>query len=500
MKPKFLLYPLILVGAFLFHLLFWREGIGINLLIQTTFVTGCLFLLSPTGVKTSTPFQLSLLGLWATALFAAVHASTLSVFMWATSLVLVNGFYHQTSLRSIHYSLTQAIAGFFAVPSSFLSNLPTGVLGKNRTRQGAFILRSGWVPVAIVGVFILIYAAANPKLASLIDRSTGKFASLWERLFENVSTPSFFFLVLGFIFTAWMLLPSITNRFALREHGKSDFLTRTRKAFKVGCLVQALKRENMGALLLLIMINSVLLVVNAIDVSWVWTKFNWMGDVDFSSFVHEGTYLLIFSILLSMGILLYIFRGNQNFYYQNKRLRWLAVAWVIQNGFLVLSVGMRNFHYMNAYGLSHKRIGVFIFLLATLFGLYTLLRKITETRSFYYLLKTNLMALFLFFIGLSAINWDRAIVRYNLANVVQGRIDVHDLLDMNDSVLPLLKAEPGLLDLNLPPHRYDRKYNIHTRKRFENRLLEFEEKMALRSNISWNWADAQTAKSLKQNS
>ena len=71
--------------------------------------------------------------------------------------------------------------------------------------------------------------------------------------------------------------------------------------------------------------NVLLLVVNAIDINWIWFGFKPAPGFDLTQFVHEGTYVLILSILVAMGIVLWFFRRNLNFYEPGlPLLRWGA--------------------------------------------------------------------------------------------------------------------------------------------------------------------------------
>jgi hypothetical protein len=72
--------------------------------------------------------------------------------------------------------------------------------------------------------------------------------------------------------------------------------------------------------------------------------------------------MLILSILLSLGILIYYFRSNQNFYPKNGFLKAAAYLWLVQNAVLSVSVLIRCGYYISEYGLAYKRIGVVIFL------------------------------------------------------------------------------------------------------------------------------------------
>jgi hypothetical protein len=170
-------------------------------------------------------------------------------------------------------------------------------------------------------------------------------------------------------------------------------------------------------------------------------------------FVHEGTWLLIVSILLSMAILLHQFRGNLNFHPNNRTLLMLASAWLVQNFILGVSVFLRNYHYISFHGLAYKRIGVIVFLLLMLVGLASLYVKIRQRKTFFYLLRVNAWAAFAMLVGLGTIDWDSTIVKYNLAHWNKGEIDVDNYLAMSDKVLPLLYADKDLVREQMSKHQ-----------------------------------------------
>ena len=115
------------------------------------------------------------------------------------------------------------------------------------------------------------------------------------------------------------------------------------------------------ALIVFTLLNLLLLVVNVLDINWIWFDFEVPLEFSLKQFVHEGTYLLIFSILLSMMLVLYFFRSSLNFYPKKKALVVLGKIWIIQNMVLAFSVFIRNYHYIDYHGLAGKRIGVIAF-------------------------------------------------------------------------------------------------------------------------------------------
>ena len=198
-----------------------------------------------------------------------------------------------------------------------------------------------------------------------------------------------------------------------------------------------LKNEYKAGIFLLIVLNILILILNLIDINWVWFNFKWEGQF-LKQFVHEGTYLLILSILISIGLVLFFFRENLNFYSKNRTLKYLSYVWIIQNGILTISVAIRNFYYINYFSLAYKRIGVLLFLILTLYGLYTVFNKVKNKKSNFYLFQYNFSALFILLIVSSIVNWDKVIANYNFKHANKSFLELNYLADFSDKTLPYL--------------------------------------------------------------
>jgi hypothetical protein len=264
-----------------------------------------------------------------------------------------------------------------------------------------------------------------------------------------------------------------------------------------------LRKEFYAAAAVFGLVNALLLVVNAIDIRWLWFGFVPKPGFDLTQFVHEGTYVLIFSILLAMGIVLWFFRRNLNFYAAGlPLLRWGATVWVLQNAVLAASVGLRNYYYILHAGLAYKRIGVCFFLLLTLFGLGTVLLKIWQRRSAYGLVRLNALAVYAVLLMLAAGNWEVWMARYNLQSRFRT-IDIGFLLDMPGRVLPTLLARRELLN-HTPQLTGTNEYGTYTTLKAEDaqRRLDLAlanwhaERAAYPHWQSRTWSDWQTAKEL----
>ncbi|NJO02952.1 MAG: DUF4173 domain-containing protein, partial [Bacteroidia bacterium] len=214
---------------------------------------------------------------------------------------------------------------------------------------------------------------------------------------------------------------------------------------------------------------------------------------NFKEMVHEGTYMLIFSILLSMTIILYFFRNNLNFYPKNIWLKRFAYIWIFQNSIMVISVALRTYYYIEQMGLAYKRIGVFIFLLLTLVGLYTLYQKISTQKSIYYLFRVNTWAVYLVLIVMGTIDWDTQIVKHNLIHYRKvQQIGVNFMVSRAVKTLPLIhqnrhQINPDGSWAEVPWYK-DKEWLI------DGRIRTFLAEQANYSWLSWNYADYKSKK------
>jgi hypothetical protein len=246
-----------------------------------------------------------------------------------------------------------------------------------------------------------------------------------------------------------------------------------------------------------------LLVVNIIDINFLWLHFQYEEGKPVYKMVHEGTELLIVSIVLAMAILMFFFKGNLNFYKRNKWLKYGAYAWIIQNALLVTSVFMRDYYYILKHGLAYKRIGVLFFLLMVLIGLITVFVKIWSRKTNYFLFRVNAWAGIVVLVLATTIHWDEFIAGYNLKRKNTVDLDVQFLLSLSDKALPLLDTNIVALQKRENDLQALDKYREATCdtcfiEQLKQREKQFAEKQQQLSWLSWNYADAYTKKYLQK--
>ena len=497
-----------LLAAFIFDRLFYQLALGANL---------CLFALLMSALvvhrvgwtKLSWPARWALLGVLIASVMVVVHHSVVAPIASILSLLWFTALAGEPGLRSLPFAMGQALGNYVTLPIAALDGIGAVAPERSAARSGWRWARLTVLPVIVLVIFFQLYRVGNPKFDHL---TAGFLDGMWKMIsefFSFVFTAHVLFWLFGAFVSAGLLFRFAPNLVLQWEQQHHDLMRRMRVRrphWMAPLPMNPLERERRRAVILLVLVNALLAVVNAIDINWVWFGFQVPEGFSLKQFVHEGTYALIFSILLSMVVVLWYFRGNQNFYQKDPWLKRLALLWVAQNAVLGISVFLRNWHYMSFHGLAYLRIGVIMFLLLMVVGLITLFLKVKERRTLYYLLRVNTWAAFTVLIGLTTVDWDRLIVRVNLEHSNPGEIDIDNYLAMSDKVLPLLYANLDLVEQQMARHRNNRvRWVDHLepqafRDALDAKRDRFMERMRSQRWQEWTWADARTLAALNEQS
>lgn len=475
-------------AAVLFVFLFHRQAVGLNLMF---FEITLLSWLAATG-------QFRLTGKYAyTAGIGVIITSAAVVTTYSTFSLVANFLTLFVFVGLIIYPEAKSLLNSFwlsffnLVPSqfSFLRTILKIRFKKQSLGNYVYQWRIFLIPAFIVTVFILIYQASNPVFDDMVSRAGIFLNDIFIDLFRNFDTLIIFTFTLGLIISNFILFRKREERIIKSDANSDEQLYRGKnKKRKAGL---GLKREHKAAIFLLTILNLLLLVINVIDVNWVWFNFSWNGQY-LKQFVHEGTYLLILSIFISIGLVLYFFRNNLNFFSRNKLLKYLCYAWLVQNAVLTVSVAIRNFRYIDFFSLAYKRIWVLIFLALVLYGLYTVLVKVKYRKSAFYLFKSNTYAIIVVLIFFSVFDWDNIIAKYNFKHSDRAFLHLDYLATLSDQALPYLDKPLDELvktdKIQKEKFRFEEKYmspqEYHTI--IERRKESFKEKWEAKRFLSWN--------------
>lgn len=480
-----------LIGILLFNNLFWSEKMGLNAMIFSLFIIGSLSYLHKDCWHKKEVIITGAGTLFCSVLVILVNSWMVQFSYWF-SLFAFSGFVQQRQLRHLFYAFSLIFINAFKSPYLLAKTLLSKDQDEQQlaTHKAGFDIRLFFIPTLVLSLFYIVYYCASPDFARISDEF---WNSLFARFVWKLSFGQTLFIILSVLVCGGLMIESNIGFFIKKQLQKSYVLRRVRDIKKgIGPIIGMgeLKREYKSAVIILLSLNLLLLIVNLIDAFNVWFKAGPQNAYELKMYVHEGTYLLILAIFMAMAVLVFFFRKNLNFIRDNEFLRHLSYLWLIQNAVLTFSVGIRNYRYIENCGLAYKRIGVILFLILCLYGLYTLFVKIEKKRTFHFLVYRNAWALYFLLMSASLINWDHYISRYNIQKDIPNGIDVSFLLyDVSDKNLALLEENiPRLVEKTNDNYR-DKDW---IEKGVDYKRRKFNAKQKGRSWRSWNLQDWNT--------
>lgn len=513
-KSKFTGYCTVFL-TILYNFFFWKESLGLNLVLFVALILITIIITSGLENKNA---KLAGIALLCSGACVLIINSWVSIFALMISVIFLAGFSYSKELKTLIGALLMIMTSYFLYPVHLLIEIV-------ESRQKSRFFAASWrfsklfiLPLIVFVVFYSIYAFSNPTFNSYSVQFWSCVREQLGFILDYYPPVRFIFIFFGFVLISGILFNSHVRIFERIESkfGNSLFRSNEKKLhsseFDLKKLLRknfpnlfsfrlhSLKTEYRIGLVLMIMVNILLLILNVIDINFVWINFSPSEVDNLAYFVHEGTYYLIFSIILSSLIILYYFRGNLNFYSKNKMLKYTAYFWLFQNGILAVSLALRNYYYIDFYyALSYKRIGVMVFLILTFSGLISMLIKLMFKKSLFFLVKFNSWVFFIALLISASVNWDYQVARFNLQNPQKEKIDYGYLFTLSDDVLPLLYNDREYLDKEIilfPEGRI--RTDINGFELLNRRIALFIEKYKSHTFLSWNYADSETYMVLKE--
>ncbi len=429
-KSKARFWMLILLSGVLFEVLFYEHAMGLNVLVFT------LFLLLAGTLTVNTPptpvFYLIATGFLVSAIGVVLgHSGYSMIIYWACCLVYA-GHVSYPFIRHLHYSPVVLLQGVLAVPVTF-RNLTASAKRTRMTRHSSYLSFVA-VPLVTVAVLLFIYYQSSTFFASSFDHlidSLGRVVGL--RYMGSVP-----FFIGGALIPVLFL---VKERLIPSEQTLGMNLIRKRAGNKGPAhLSRFILRKKQVAIALFLLLNMMIAWLNWLDIRHYWFGFNWDGGY-LKEMVHEGANLLIIAILISIAISLYYLNSNIVFLGSNRLVHGTILLWLLQNMIMIVSVGIRNMHYIHYFALAYKRIFVFFFLAACTVGLASIIYQIYRRRSSGFLLSVNAVSVYVLLVLAGCFNWDGIIARYNFSHAREAFIHYRFLAGLNDAALPYLVTD-----------------------------------------------------------
>ena len=418
---------ILLISVGLYSFLFYEQSAGINFTIFSFALLIALFLKDPSLCKHSN-WRIAAIGSLITAILIGYYGNTLCLIAHVISLSYLCAMSISpnssllTGLLFSVYSYSSSLIFMFIAYIERKANLQPDQ--KNNTTKKLVLMI---IPIIVTVVFFFMYRTSNALFDDLASKINFDFIS-----FSWIS-----FTLGGFILLYGFFYPRKISALAVLDEKASNSLdplnNKTMSLFgkKLG-----LEEEDFSGRIMLILLNVLLLLVNCLDINFLFIDGKLPKHVSYSAFVHQGIGTLIASILIAIAIILFYFRGALNIYKKNRSLKLLAYFWILQNAFMLLSTAFRNEMYINEYGLTYKRIGVFVYLLLTLIGLITTIVKLFKSKSNSFLFRINGILFYGLLVVSCFFSWDDIITSFNMKKA--HWLEKNYLLYLSETNLPQL--------------------------------------------------------------
>ena len=394
------------LSALVFSLLFYSKSFGVNLFLISILV---VVLVSTIRKQKSISWGYAL-AYMVTAVFVFLNPSGFTIFVhFMTFMVFVGKSISRKSSIYLTWFLG-CVNLIIASVANYMQNQENEQDQEKKEQKEISTklfnrLKGGLAALALLFIFGMLYRNANPVFGNIIAQINLDF----------ISVPWLFFTVLGYIIFLHLLRPYYAQELIDFDLAQTNELKKPTQIILIGEKKKLEGEHTLGSIVF-IALNLLLLFFLSTDIIYLFQKAE-ISNSDYSNAVHQGVYALMFSIVCAIALILYFFRGNLNFFQGNKRIKSLTYVWIGLNVMLVAFTAFKNYTYIEALGLTYKRIGVFVYLLLTLTGLVTAYIKVAQLKNFVYLVRTNLATVFAFLIMSSAIPWDRTITWFNLNTI-----------------------------------------------------------------------------------
>ncbi|WCO00853.1 DUF4153 domain-containing protein [Psychroserpens ponticola] len=433
---------LIIIASILSSFLFFEQSIGINLLIFSIIT---IIVLAFNNLKQfkDTKILLYCLVYVTTSVFVFIQDSSLSIFANCVAFFTLIGKISQ-SKTSIYINWLNGV--FTSITGLFFRrvNAKKNIENTSPKKEVDFlhIAKLIGIPTLFIIVFVLLYKNGNPMFNDLVEQINFNFINFQWLLFT----------VLGYY-----LISNIVNPIQVEPATSNDLNTKNNLYKSKTFSIEKLKKEKQLGTTLLGLLNLLIILFIVTDIASLMSV-ETIKASDMSTQVHNGINTLIASIIIAIVIILHFFRGDLNFYSENKTLKNLTYLWILLNVVLIALIAIKNQTYITSFGLTYKRIGVHIYIFLTLVGLITTFIKVMTIKNMVFLFRLNTQIVFAILILFSAINWDTTITKYNLDNA--NSYDLQYLINLSDANAILLKHHSLEVELDAKFNRkIDWKYN-----------------------------------------
>ncbi len=287
------------------------------------------------------------------------------------------------------------------------------------------------LPLAAGIVFAAIFVFANPDLFDWVSHRMTSLADQMHLWLRDVSIWELPFCVAALLIGVGLMRPGLP----LQPIGPVESQQLGADVVVRSPLYAAFR----NTLLMLIALFAVYLTF---EFATLWKR-EFPEGFYYAGYAHQGAAWLTYALALATALLSVIFGGSMLRDDRLITLRRLAWIWSAQNMLLAAAVYNRLMIYVGYNGMTRMRTIGFFGITVVVIGFVLVLYKIGRERSFWWLVRAQLIALMLTVIGYSVFPVDYIVHRYNVAAVARGYLHPSVMIAVkpirDEGIFPLIR-------------------------------------------------------------
>jgi len=394
---------------------------GLNLGIITVIYSILTFFRTPVKNRTPTFFFLFITSLFSAAAFA--WYGDFPSFLAVVSSVLLLGYRSKNRRMKILLLVPVIVTNCSTFVCRFFSFdkwLPKRKIPGFWQKMFAFIL----IPLLLISVFFGVYSAGSDHFANL---------------FTNIELDINFWQLIAItalgLFVAFNYWNYIVERIIYKTNGLLDNnFGEKDKVLKPTYSFFDLDTERMSGLISLLALN-ILLVFFIITYNYEQFYETVKSPSRLSQETHERVNVVIISIVMAIFVIMFYFKSSFNFDPKAGLMKILAKVWIFLNAVLVISALVKNAEYIENYGFTYKRFGVYAFLILSFIGLVMTYIKIQLRKRNVFLFNVMTWYIYGTILACSYINWGGIITSQNMKRKDFTLNDYEKTINFNEKQL-----------------------------------------------------------------
>ncbi len=423
MKSRKFIYYL---AIFFVTLLTYEQHLGLNAFLIPAFIVGITYFTNKSVLSKRWAFAS---GLWllSGAGICLWHLDIGLLLFFVSGLHFFSVNYH--SRISLPISILQSSISFFTGIIRFFNFKIRTEEFKSVGESSQKIIRKLLlisIPFVLFTIFLKLYQIANPKFEELTSFINLNFIEI--PFFIHLGTLAVLCFGLFFFKPYEKVLEIDLAKVDHIDRKKSDLTAHS----------DSLQLEWQLGKVIVTSLSLLLFAFILVDFQTIFS--DRPSELSHSQNVHQGINVLIGSIILVIIIILYFFRGRLNFMPSNF-LRISTYFWLILNGLVVFLIVIKNNQYIINWGLTHKRIGVYIYLSLCIIGLLFTVLKIRYKWFTIILIERVSNSFLTILVVFGLFNWNGIIVRYNLNenHLPADKVDIYYLAKLGpEAYVPII--------------------------------------------------------------